>query len=70
MEWCQYLVTTYKVNQSQSDANTIKFILFEAYNSEAAVAVHRASEHFQTIVLGRIVPMLEAREVTLATPLV
>ncbi|TFF34491.1 putative quinol monooxygenase [Mucilaginibacter psychrotolerans] len=57
----------YKVNQSQADANTI--ILFEAYKSEAAVAAHRASAHFQTIVIGQIVPMLEYREVTLATPL-
>ncbi|MDB5281931.1 MAG: hypothetical protein JWO06_1006, partial [Bacteroidota bacterium] len=37
---------------------------------EAAVAAHRASDHFQSIVLGQIVPLLENREVVLATELI
>jgi quinol monooxygenase YgiN len=57
----------YKVHQSSSDANTL--ILFEGYKDEAALAAHRDSEYFQTLVVGKIVPLLDAREVTLTTPL-
>ena len=55
----------YNIHQSNTDANTL--ILAEAYADEAAVAVHRASEHFQAIVIGQIVPLLAEREVTLTT---
>lgn len=58
----------YKVHQSNTDANML--ILFEGYKDEAALATHRNSEHFQTLVVGKIVPLLEAREVTLTFPLV
>lgn len=47
--------------------NTI--LLFEGYKNEAAVATHRESVHFQGLVIGQIVPLLEAREVIVATPL-
>jgi len=57
----------YKVHQSNSEANTL--ILFEGYKDEAALAEHRNSEHFQTVVVGQIVPLLEAREVIVTTPL-
>lgn len=57
----------YKVHQSNADNNTL--ILFEAYKDETAVAEHRNSEHFQTLVIGKIVPLLESREVVLATQL-
>lgn len=57
----------YRVHQSSSDANTL--VLFEGYNDEAAVAAHRNSEHFQTLVIGEIVPLLENREVVLTTEL-
>ena len=57
----------YEVHQSQSEPNTL--ILFEGYTDEAAVAAHRASEHFQSIVAGQIVPLLQAREVTVTSPL-
>ena|SRR6218665_2209843 len=57
----------YKVHQSNSDANTL--ILFEGYSNEAAVAEHRNTAHFQEIVIGKIVPLLESREVTLTTPI-
>ncbi len=53
----------YKVHQSNSDANVL--ILFEGYEDEAAVEVHRNSEHFRQLVIGRIVPLLEQREVVL-----
>ena len=57
----------YKLHQSNADANTL--VLFEGYKDEAAVASHRASEYFQNIVLGQIVPLLENREVVVATEL-
>ncbi|TDO73173.1 quinol monooxygenase YgiN [Flavobacterium chryseum] len=56
----------YKIHQSNSDANTI--VLFEGYSSEAAVAEHRNSLHFQNLVLGKIVPLLDNREIVLTTP--
>ena len=57
----------YKVHQSNSDINTI--LLFEGYANEAAVAEHRNSVYFQDLVLGKIVLLLENREIILATPL-
>ncbi|MEZ0130939.1 putative quinol monooxygenase, partial [Flavobacterium sp. LBUM151] len=57
----------YKVHQSNSDINTI--LLFEGYTNEAAVAEHRNSAYFQDLVLGQIVPLLENREIVLATPI-
>ncbi len=57
----------YKIHQSQSDVNTI--VLYEGYSGEAALAEHRASEHFKELVLGEIVPLLENREIVLTTPI-
>lgn len=57
----------YKIHQSTSDADTI--ILFEGYTNEAAIAEHRNSAHFQEFVLGKIVPLLDNREIVLATPI-
>jgi quinol monooxygenase YgiN len=57
----------YKIHQSNSDLNTI--ILFEGYSNEVAVAEHRNSPYFQDLVLGKIVPLLENREIILTTPL-
>lgn len=57
----------YTIHQSNSDLNTL--MLFEGYQDEAALAAHRNSEHFQTLVIGQIVPVLENREVVLATEL-
>lgn len=55
----------YKVHQSKAEANTL--ILFEAYANEAAVEAHRNSAHFQSLVIGLIVPNLQNREVILAS---
>ncbi|MDJ1482226.1 putative quinol monooxygenase [Cytophagaceae bacterium YF14B1] len=55
----------YKIHQSNSDPNTL--VLFEGYKDEAALNEHRNSSHFQTLVVGQIVPLLEGREVTLTT---
>ena len=57
----------YQIHQSTSDFNTI--VLFEGYTSEEAVTEHRNSAYFQDLVLGKIVPLLENREIILATPL-
>ena len=57
----------YKIHQDNSNENIL--VLFEGYVDEAAVEQHRNSEHFQTIVIGKIIPLLEAREVVLTTPL-
>lgn len=57
----------YKIHQSNSDLNMI--VLFEGYRNENAVAEHRNSKHFQDLVLGEIVPLLENREIVLTMPL-
>ena len=57
----------YEVHQSQTDVNTL--ILFEGYKDETALDAHRSSHHFQTLVVGKIVPLLQTREVVLTSPL-
>lgn len=57
----------YKIQQDKADPNIL--LLFEGYKDEAAAAEHRNSEHFQSIVNGKIAPLLEAREVNITTPL-
>ena len=58
----------YKVHQSNSDATAL--ILFEGDKDESALAEHRNSEHFQTLVIEKIIPILDTREVILATELI
>jgi quinol monooxygenase YgiN len=57
----------YKAHQSNADANLI--LLYEGYKNEQAVEVHRNSDHFQKLVIGKIVPLLAEREVILTTSL-
>lgn len=38
------------------------FCLYEVYTDEAAITAHRDTSHFQEIVEGEIVPLLEKRE--------
>lgn len=57
----------YEVYQSNSDPNTL--ILFEGYEDESALSSHRNSEHFQTLVVEKIVPLLEHREIVITTQL-
>ena len=57
----------YQIHQSNTDANTL--ILFEGYQDESALAEHRNSEHFQALVIGKIVPLLESREIVITTRL-
>ena len=58
----------YKVHQSSSDENTL--IFFEKYKNEAAVEEHRNSDHYKILVLEKIVPLLDDRQVSLPTELV
>jgi autoinducer 2-degrading protein len=53
----------YKIHQSKSDQNTL--ILFEGYENETALEFHKNSEHYQNLVVKKIVPLLESREVIL-----
>ncbi|GAA4307997.1 putative quinol monooxygenase [Mucilaginibacter gynuensis] len=57
----------YKIQQDNTDQNIL--LLFEGYRDEAAAAEHRNSEHFQAIVIGKIIPLLESREINVTTPL-
>ncbi len=55
----------YNIHQNISDPNTL--VLYEGYINEEAVTEHRNSSYFQDLVLGKIVPLLETREIILAT---
>jgi quinol monooxygenase YgiN len=55
----------YKIHQVNSDLNTV--ILYEGYTSESAIAEHRNSVYFQDILVAKIVPLLDQREITLTT---
>lgn len=57
----------YTIHQSASDNHTL--ILFEGYKNEDAINTHRNSIHFQELVLGKIVPLLETRAIMLAAPI-
>ena len=57
----------YKVFQSNTHPDVL--MLFESYKGEASIEAHRASGHFQEIVLKKIVPLLENREVIQASEL-
>ncbi|TRW27146.1 antibiotic biosynthesis monooxygenase [Flavobacterium zepuense] len=57
----------YKIHQSISEPNIL--VLAEGYTGEAAVAEHRNSSHYQELVIGEILPLLENREVVLTIPL-
>lgn len=57
----------YTIHQSITDLNTI--VLFEGYTSESAVTEHRNTTHFQELVLGKIVPLLDERNIILALPI-
>lgn len=57
----------YDIHQGRTEPNTL--MLFECYRDQAAVDAHRSSEHFQKMVIGELVPLLESREPLLATKL-
>jgi (4S)-4-hydroxy-5-phosphonooxypentane-2,3-dione isomerase len=49
----------YIAHRSAEDPRT--FFLYEQYIDEAAYQAHRETEHFQELVLGEAVPLLESR---------
>ncbi|WP_025141920.1 putative quinol monooxygenase [Pedobacter jeongneungensis] len=53
----------YKVYQDNADPNLI--MLNEAYQDEEALVAHRNSQHYQDIVVAKIVPLLKERQVML-----
>jgi (4S)-4-hydroxy-5-phosphonooxypentane-2,3-dione isomerase len=53
--------TLYKMHQGDSEPATL--MIYEGYKSLAHFEAHRASEHFQRLVVGQILPLLESREV-------
>jgi len=55
----------YKVHQSNSDASTL--VLFEGYRDELALEEHRKSEHYQALVVEKIIPLLQDREIVITT---
>ena len=57
----------YKIYQDNSDNNTL--ILNESYKDMASIEAHKNSEHYQEIAVKQIIPLLENREVILASEL-
>jgi len=55
----------YFANRSQEDQDL--FMLYEHYVDEAALEAHRETKHFQEIIEGKIIPLLEKRERELFT---
>ena len=47
----------------RSLSNPESYVLLERYVSRDALAAHRASEHFQQIVIGKLVPLLADRTI-------
>lgn len=56
----------FNIHQSNTDANTI--VLYEGYTDNNAIAEHRNTTHYQELVAGKIIPLLESREVMLTSP--
>ena len=52
---------------SRSQENPDNFLLYEHYTDEEARAAHRETPHFQSIIEGTIIPLLEKRERALYT---
>ena len=55
----------YRVFQGNENSHTL--MLFEEYVDREALDFHRSSPHFQEVVVQKIVPLLENREVILAS---
>ena len=56
----------YHANRSRDNADL--FILYERYRDAAALEAHRATPHFQRLIEGTIVPLLDKRERELCDP--
>ena len=47
---------------NRSTDNPDFFLLYEIYRDQAALAAHRETPHFKSIIEGTVIPMLEKRE--------
>ncbi|MFD9425000.1 MULTISPECIES: putative quinol monooxygenase [unclassified Streptomyces] len=56
----------YRVHQGIEDPRAI--VLYEEYATEADFTAHCATPHFREIVLGRVLPLLESRDVLRCAP--
>ena len=56
----------YRVHQGTEDPRAV--LLYEEYGAESDFEAHCATDHFQRLVLGEVVPRLEHREVFRCTP--
>jgi len=52
---------------NRSEENPDLFMLYEHYVDEEALELHRETPHFQEIIEGKIIPLLEKRERELYT---
>jgi autoinducer 2-degrading protein len=48
----------------QDAADPTHFLVYEQYADQSALEAHRDSAHYQEVVVGKIVPLLAARQVT------
>lgn len=55
----------YKIYQDNADINTL--ILNESYKDMSSIEAHKNSDHYQEIAVKQIIPLLENREVILAS---
>lgn len=53
---------------ARSTENPHVFVLYEEYEDEAALLAHRETSHFQELIEGTIVPVLESREREILVP--
>ena len=44
--------------------NPAQFVFYELFVDDAAIAAHRASDHFKTMIVGEALPLLSKREST------
>jgi (4S)-4-hydroxy-5-phosphonooxypentane-2,3-dione isomerase len=58
---------TFDVNRSLDDDHD--FVLYEIYRDREAFDAHVASDHFTSIAVGQIRPMLADRQASLLTPI-
>jgi quinol monooxygenase YgiN len=52
---------------SRSQENPDNFLLYEHYTDQEALEAHRTTPHFQSIIEGTIIPLLDKRERALYT---
>lgn len=60
-------VLQFEVGRSNDNPNV--FALWEVYRDEAAVAAHRATEHFKRLVLNGVRPLAQQRNAVTGVPI-